>query len=575
MTCQAQAVSVASHTLSRLFSMRVCRILPLLLQIAFVPALFGQDSVPEKIRTSQWPDIWGDLGVRGYATGDRVAPNGVEFEPLFDVKLDLNIGLLPQKKLYLVLGADFWGQRAAPGVTNSNYGDYDFSKREYDISLGVAWNVFDRFELRGSLFTSDNLNRGRSETVAADYENGGVLEARYYLGRNTAHNYDTGRLSFVSLGYYPGVNLIGGDGRQFRAGLFAEAYLALDIPILRSYIFLDARATAQDAVDVRLFTIDGGIGIRPIPALPNLELRFGDAFNADINDDITHNLVYGEVRAYFGASATLTPAADEKTPVEYSTARSPEIWGHLALTIDAAGRRMAANGVEFTPLFMSDVSFNIGIIPATKLYLFVDSQFWVQRENGAGTFPSRDPARDEVSEREWDMDGGLAVALPAHFEFRGALFAQNNLNRGGASDRPPSPALPAGYHDGGHLQLRYYLTSSNLYDPARRSFVEGGYYPSTGSLSIGGTTFRPGAFGRAYVSYDIPKLRAYAYGEAAGIASKDEFRLVLVNGGIAARPFTGFENLEFRVGSEISYDFGPDTTHDLTYGSIRINFSTR
>src|SRR4051812_10146601 len=348
MTCQAQAVSVASHTLSRLFSMRVCRILPLLLQIAFVPALFGQDSVPEKIRTSQWPDIWGDLGVRGYATGDRVAPNGVEFEPLFDIKLDLNIGLLPHKKLYAVLDADFWGQRSAPGVTNSNYGDYDFSKREYDISFGLAWNVFDRFELRGSLFTSDNLNRGRSETVAADYQNGGLFEARYYLGHNNTDMYDTGRLSFVSLGYYPGVNLIGGAGREFRAGLFAEAYLALDIPVLRSYVYVDVKAIGQDAVDVRLITVDGGIGIRPFPALPNLELRFGDAFNADINDDITHNLVYGEVRAYFGG-ATSTHKADDKSPVEYSTTRSPEIWGHLGFTVDAAGQRMAANGVEFTP----------------------------------------------------------------------------------------------------------------------------------------------------------------------------------------------------------------------------------
>src|SRR4051794_33764096 len=112
--------------------MRILRIASLLAYQAVVPALFGQASALELDSTTR-PEIWGDLGLRGVVTGDRVAPNGVTFDPLFDLNIDFNIGLLPEKQLYTFFESDFWGQRAAPGVTNASYGSYDFSKREYNV----------------------------------------------------------------------------------------------------------------------------------------------------------------------------------------------------------------------------------------------------------------------------------------------------------------------------------------------------------------------------------------------------------------------------------------------------------
>jgi hypothetical protein len=34
--------------------------------------------------------VWGYAGIRGYALGDHVAPNGVEFKPLFDIEMNFN-----------------------------------------------------------------------------------------------------------------------------------------------------------------------------------------------------------------------------------------------------------------------------------------------------------------------------------------------------------------------------------------------------------------------------------------------------------------------------------------------------
>jgi hypothetical protein len=535
---------------------------------ALAPIAFsGELTVVEE---AKWPEVWGDLGVRGFFPGERIAPNGIEYDPVFALDVHLNIGLLPQKKLYLFADTDFWAQRAATGITNPNYGSYDFSKREFNADLGLAWNVVDRFELRGSIFGYNSLNRGVSETLATTYQNGVVFEGRYYFGN--ANIYDTGRLSFVSLGYYPEENLMGAAGREFRAGLFAQAHVTYDLPAIRSYVFADAKVIGENGVDPRLVRTDAGLAVRPLASLPNLELRIGDEFTADLKDDTNRNLVYGSVRGYFGGG---TQFRRDDNPALYEIARSPEVWGDLGVSAFPGGDRIASNGAEFTALAMSDLNFNIGLLPHRKLYLFVENQFWVQRESGAGEMPARDPAVNEVSEREWDIDAGFAFNFFSRFELRASVYALNNLNRGGFPGRPPDPVAPSGFNDGGHAQIRYYFSSANPYDPSRQSFVEVGYYPSHTLPGGDGDGLHPGAFGHAYLSYDLPRLRSYLFADGRFIASKDEFRLMIINGGVATRPFSRFENLEFRLGTEVTHDTGPDTTRNLTYGAIRINFSTR
>jgi hypothetical protein len=52
-------------------------------------------------RAAGWPQVWGYLDMAGVFVGERMAPNGVPFDPLFVTSLNLNIGLMPNKKLYV------------------------------------------------------------------------------------------------------------------------------------------------------------------------------------------------------------------------------------------------------------------------------------------------------------------------------------------------------------------------------------------------------------------------------------------------------------------------------------------
>ena len=80
-------------------------------------------------RLKTFPEVWGYAGANIYYAGSRMAPNGNSYGPLSDLNLDLNIGLLPEKKLYIFADSMFWLQRATAGQTQSNW---DFTKRLRD-----------------------------------------------------------------------------------------------------------------------------------------------------------------------------------------------------------------------------------------------------------------------------------------------------------------------------------------------------------------------------------------------------------------------------------------------------------
>jgi hypothetical protein len=251
---------------------------------------------PQAGHHTDWPEVWGTVGVPIIITGSRMAPNGVPFKPLFGLDLDFNIGLLSQKELYLFAENKFWAQRAAPGVTNPSQGKWDFSKREYDLLLGVAWTYFDAFELRVSTYALNNLNRGESLSSPIGFKDGILLESRYYF--SNADIYDVGRLSFLSIGYYPAKGLVAGDGQEFHPGLFARAYLTYDLAPIRSYVYFDGQFTAEH-VKARLLELDLGLAARPFGRLPNLEFRIGYDVIGDVQVDSTRNLLYGAIRILY------------------------------------------------------------------------------------------------------------------------------------------------------------------------------------------------------------------------------------------------------------------------------------
>lgn len=247
--------------------------------------------------TLGWPEVWGLTGLNGYFAGTRTAPNGLPFHPLFSTPLELNLGLLPHKKLYFFADLDFWAQRATDGVTNPHQGGFDFSKREFDVTPGLAWNYWGPMELRAFGFAYNNLNRGTSPNLPFGYNDGVGIENRWYLP--TADPYDVAKLSFLSAGYLPSKTLVGIDGQEFNPGLFLRAYLTWDLPAIRSYLYSDGRYFGEGGARARLLYFDGGVGIRPFPSLQNLEFRLGGGDQYDVEVGHGRAFGYGAVRLLF------------------------------------------------------------------------------------------------------------------------------------------------------------------------------------------------------------------------------------------------------------------------------------
>jgi hypothetical protein len=241
-----------------------------------------------------WPEVWGFAGVRGIYAGTRMAPNGLAYNPLAAADLDLNIGLLPLKKLYLFSLTNFWLQRATDGQT---HGNWDFTKREFDVTVGAAWNYWGRLELRGFGYAYNNLNRGLSPLVPHDYNDGIGLENRYYLANTDI--YDVSKLGFLSAGYLPTKTLVGGNGDDFRPGFFARAYVTCDLNFLGSYVFLDSQMICERAFVARLVSFDGGLALRPCPSLAGLEFRVGGTETLDVQVNVNRTLGYIAVRLLF------------------------------------------------------------------------------------------------------------------------------------------------------------------------------------------------------------------------------------------------------------------------------------
>jgi hypothetical protein len=246
------------------------------------------------------PPTWGIAGLRAFAFDQQVAPNGLEYKPLFVLDLNFNLWLSQSERVYLFADSAFWGQRAAPGITNSHQGPIDFSKRELDLSLGAAWNYYGRLEARAFVYSFNNLNRGTSPSAPTGYADGVGLENRYYLGENYdslgTSDYDVARASFVSLGYYPTKDLTDASGNRFKPGPFARAYLTLDLGSPRYYLYADAQFIASRRFDGECLRGDFGVALRPFESAPRLEFRVGSNLFGDPQSSEWETGFYGQIR---------------------------------------------------------------------------------------------------------------------------------------------------------------------------------------------------------------------------------------------------------------------------------------
>src|SRR5215472_4820650 len=71
------------------------------------------------------PAAWGVLNLNATGTGLRAAPNGAIFQPLLSFGSDINLGLLPDKRLYLFLNNGFVVQRSAARGQGVGLRDFD------------------------------------------------------------------------------------------------------------------------------------------------------------------------------------------------------------------------------------------------------------------------------------------------------------------------------------------------------------------------------------------------------------------------------------------------------------------
>ncbi len=212
--------------------------------------------------------VWGALELRGYFTGERMAPNQRPYDPLFSLNVDLNIGRTDLA--YLFVDSVFWGQKSTAGVTNE-HSTFDFSKREFDILGGLAvrplaqWDM-PRWELRGFLYSLNNLNRGTDREKPSGFQDGGAIGGRYYWGRN-----------YVGAGYYPGGTLVGQAGERFSPGLYGELGATYDFwrKPEQAALFLESQLIAEAPATGKLVNLNAGGLVRPFRRFLNLDLRLG------------------------------------------------------------------------------------------------------------------------------------------------------------------------------------------------------------------------------------------------------------------------------------------------------------
>jgi hypothetical protein len=244
------------------------------------------------------PWAWGVAGLRGIYSGSRMAPNGVPFDPVFSLDLNLNLWLWRERRVYLFTETRFWGQEPGIGVTNPDQ-KVDFSKREFDLNLGGAWNYYGPWEARLFAYSFNNLNRGYSYANPAGYNDGVALENRLYLGAAYAAlgtpDFDVARANFLSVGYMPTKTLVGNDGAEFKPSGFARAYLTWDLWPEWCYLYADTTLIAHRPTTPKLVNTDAGMALRPFP-LKRWEFRAGCENVWDVQLRDAHPLGYISAR---------------------------------------------------------------------------------------------------------------------------------------------------------------------------------------------------------------------------------------------------------------------------------------
>ena len=250
-----------------------------------------------------WQTAWGLTGLRVIAQGPKIAPNGEEYHPSFSLDLNVNFWIWRSQRIYLFGDLRFWGERPENGVTNGRDGGLGFSKRQFDLSGGPAWNYAGAWEARVFGYSMNNLNRGENPVTPGGVNDGFGVENRYYLSPEYAKlgqtGFDVARATFLGVGYYPTKDMVGNDGQTFKPGLMLRAYLTYDLWNWPVYAFGDATLISERALQPKLLLFDVGLAARPFRSWQQWEFRLGVENTADFQTGSVLNLWYGSLRFIF------------------------------------------------------------------------------------------------------------------------------------------------------------------------------------------------------------------------------------------------------------------------------------
>lgn len=257
-----------------------------------------------------WETVWGDVGLRAVGAGPKEAPNGKEYHVSSSLDLDFNMWVWRNRGLYLWGDLRFWNERPEYGVTNVRDNSVlGFSKRQFDLEGGPAWNYWGPLEARLFGYTYNNLNRGVDLVKPNGFNDGFGLENRYYLTDEYARlghsGFDVERADFLSIGYYLTKDMVGNDGQQFQPGLMLRAYLTHDLWDWPVYAYGDVTYLSERSMRPKLLLFDLGLAARPLSvweslsAWRNWELRLGAENTADFQTRSVLNLWYAAIRVVF------------------------------------------------------------------------------------------------------------------------------------------------------------------------------------------------------------------------------------------------------------------------------------
>jgi hypothetical protein len=277
-----------------------------------IPACEGTAATADEICPCEmlpWQTVWGVAGVHVFAAGPKVAPNGVLYHPYHSLDLNFNLWVWRSQGLYLFAENRFFNQKPEHGVTNSKDSALGFSKRQFDMVFGPAWNYAGAWEARCFGYTYNNLNRGRSLITPAGFNDGFGMENRYYLAKEYAKlghsGFDVQRADFLSIGYYVTKEMVDNDGNLFRPDLMLRAYLTCSLWDWPAYLFGDVTYIGEKYLQPKLLLYDVGAAGRPFSLWERFkdwgtwEIRLGVSNTADLQLHNVQNLWYGAVNVIF------------------------------------------------------------------------------------------------------------------------------------------------------------------------------------------------------------------------------------------------------------------------------------